>query len=133
MYLLDTCVLSEARRGSRPAVDWLGQVDEGALFLSVLTLGEISKGIEMRARTDRVAAESLRRWLHGLRTGYADRILPIDAEILLAWGALMARRPRPVADALIAATALIHRKTFVTRNQADFEDTGVDVVNPWAD
>lgn len=133
MYLLDTCVLSEARRGSRPAVAWLGQVDEGALFLSVITLGEISKGIEMRARTDRVAAESLRRWLHSLRTGYGDRILPIDAEVSLAWGALMARRPRPVADALIAATALIYRKALVTRNQADFEDAGLNVVNPWAD
>lgn len=133
MYLLDTCVLSEARRGSRPAVDWLGQIEEDALFLSVLTLGEINKGIEMRARTDRVAAESLRRWLHGLRTGYADRILPIDAEVSLAWGALMARRPRPVVDALIAATALVHRKTLVTRNQPNFEDTGVDILNPWAD
>ena len=132
MYLLDTCVLSEARRASPEAVRWLRDVDENGVFLSVITLGEIIRGVEMRARTDPVAANSLRVWLHNLQAGYADRILSVDADVALAWGRLMARRTRPVADALIAATALVHRKVLVTRNIADFSDTGVDVLDPWA-
>lgn len=132
MYLLDTCVLSEARRASPEAVSWLRGVDEDGVFLSVITLGEIIKGAEMRAKTDLAAANSLRLWLRGLQTGYADRILLVDGDVALAWGRLMARRTRPVADALIAATALVHRKVLVTRNVADFADSGVEVLDPWA-
>ncbi len=102
------------------------------MFLSVITLGEVMKGIELRARTDRVAANSLRLWLHGLHSAYGDRILPIDGEVALAWGRIMAQRVRPVADALIAATAMVNRKVLVTRNIADFVDTGVEIIDPWA-
>ena len=131
-YLLDTCVLSEARRRSPPATAWLQAVDPLALFISVITIGEVAKGAAVRERTDPVAAASLGRWLDGLRQSYADRILPIDDAVATAWGHLMARRTLPVADGLIAATARVHNLTLVTRNVADFADTGVDVANPWA-
>lgn len=131
-YLLDTNVLSEARRHAPRAVAWLRAVDPAALFLSVISVGEITKGITVRERTDPVAAASLSRWLDGLRQLYADRILPIDDRIATACGQLMARRSFPVPDGLIAATARVHGLTLVTRNIADFADSGVDVVNPWA-
>jgi hypothetical protein len=131
-YLIDTCVLSEARRRSVPATAWLRAVDPAELFLSVITIGEIAKDIAVRERTDPLAAATLGRWLNGLRRGYADRILSIDDAVATAWGLLMARRTFPVPDGLIAATARVHNLTVVTRNVADFADTGVDVINPWA-
>ena len=131
-FLIDTNVLSEARRHSPPAVAWLRAVDPAELFLSVVTIGEVAKGIAVRERTDPVAAAALGQWLTGLRHAYADRILPIDDSVATAWGQLMARRTLPVPDGLIAATARVHNLRVVTRNVADFADTGVDVVNPWA-
>lgn len=131
-YLLDTNVLSEARRQTPQAVVWLRAVDPAALFVSVISVGEITRGITIRERIDPVAAASLSRWLDGLRQLYADRVLPIDDRIATAWGHLMARRSFPVSDGLIAATARVHSLTLVTRNISDFADTGVDVVNPWA-
>ncbi len=131
MYLVDTNVLSEARRGTTVARDWLRSVDPETIYLSVITLGEIMKGIELRQRTDPRAAGSLRQWLEQLRQGHADRILPVGDEVALEWGRLAAERPRAMADALIAATAIVHRKTIVTRNTADFEGTRVPVINPW--
>ena len=131
MYLVDTNVLSEARRGTTAARDWLRSVDPETIYLSVITLGEIMKGIELRQRTDPRAASSLRQWLEQLRQGHADRILPVGDEVALEWGRLAAERPRAMADALIAATAIVHRKTIVTRNTADFEETHVPVINPW--
>ena len=131
-YLIDTNGLSEARRRSAPATAWLRAVDPAVLFLSVITIGEVAKGIAVRERTDPVAAVTLGRWLNGLRHDYSDRILPIDDAVATAWGQLMARRTFPVPDGLIAATARVHNLTLVTRNVADFADTGVDVVNPWA-
>jgi predicted nucleic acid-binding protein len=131
MYLVDTNVLSEARRGTTAARDWLRSVDPEAIYLSVITLGEIMKGIELRQRTDPRAAGSLRQWLDQLRQGHADRILPVGDEVAIEWGRLAAERPRAMADALIAATAIVHRKTIVTRNSADFEETRVPVINPW--
>jgi predicted nucleic acid-binding protein len=124
-YLVDTNVLSEARRRSVQATAWLRAVDPATLFLSVITVGEIAKGVAVRERTDPVAAAALGRWLNGLRQLYVDRILA-------AWGHLMARRSFAVPDGLIAATARVHNLTLVTRNVVDFADTGVDVVNPWA-
>ena len=131
-YLLDTCVLSEARRRSAPAVAWLQAADPVTLFLSVITVGEIAKGIVVRERTDPLAAVSLGRGLDGIRNIYTDRVLPIDDAVATAWGHLMARRILPVPDGLIAATARVHNLTLVTRNVAGCADTGVDVVNPWA-
>ncbi len=131
-YLVDTCVVSEARRRSTAALAWLNAVDPAALFLSVITIGEIAKGIAARERTDPIAAAALGRWLDGLRNAYARNVLAIDDAVAITWGHMMAQRTLPVSDGLIAATARVHNLTLVTRNVADFAQTGVDVVNPWA-
>ena len=131
MYLVDTNVLSEARRGSNEARIWLRSVDPTTIYLSVITLGEIMKGIAIKLRTDRRAAAALTAWLERLRLDHSDRILPISDRIALEWGRLAAERSRGMADALIAATAVIHAKIIVTRNAPDFSETGVPVVNPW--
>jgi hypothetical protein len=101
------------------------------LFISVITLGEIMKGVALKQCTDARAASVLQKWLEQLRLDHADRILPVTDRIALEWGRLAAIRPRSIADGLIAATALVHGKVVVTRNSVDFEDTGVEVINPW--
>jgi predicted nucleic acid-binding protein len=131
MYLIDTCVVSEARRRAPAAVAWLRAAQSETLFLSVITVGEIMKGIMVKVRTDPPQAAAMLRWLDELRLVYASRILPIDDAVATGWGRLMAQRSRPMADALIAATARVHNKVVVTRNVADFADTGVDVIDPW--
>ena len=120
MYLVDTNVLSEARRGSNEARIWLRSVDPTTIYLSVITLGEIMKGIAIKLRTDRRAAAALTAWLERLRLDHSDRILPISDRIALEWGRLAAERSRGMADALIAATAVIHAKIIVTRNAPVF-------------
>ncbi len=131
MYLIDTCVLSEARRRTPQAVNWLRSANPNAIYLSVITIGEIMKGIAMKARTDPAAAAVLNRWLDELRLRYPARLLPIDDAAATNWGRLMAQRSRPMADALIAATARVNNKVLVTRNVADFADMGLDLINPW--
>ena len=131
MYLVDTNVVSEARRGSREAWLWFRSVDPNSIFLSVITLGEIMRGIALKRRTDTRAAASLTVWLEQLRHDHASRILPISDRIALEWGRLAAERSRAMADALIAATAAIHGKIIVTRNVADFAATGIPLINPW--
>lgn len=136
-YLLDTCVLSEIRKhDATPAViDWIRQTDESRLYLSVLTLGEIRKGIAKLAESPR--KHVLRDWLEqNLRQRFSARILPVDEEVALEWGtlqgdALRRGQPAPVVDSLLAATALRHHLIMVTRNVADFERFPVRVVNPW--
>jgi hypothetical protein len=133
-FLLDTNVISETRR-KRPdprALSWLRRADPAALHISVLTLGEISKGVAKHSRHDKAQAAALRRWLDAIRMVHAERIVPIDAEIAETWGRLAAKRPLPVVDGLLAATALVRGMTLVTRNIADVADTGVTVVDPWS-
>jgi len=131
-YLIDTCVASDARRRDPVARDWLLSVDADDAFLSVMTLGEIEKGIALISRRDVAAGRSLAAWLNGLRVHYDGRILAIDDDVAVIWGRLAADRSRPTADALIAATAIAHGLSVVTRNVADFADTGVHITNPWA-
>jgi predicted nucleic acid-binding protein len=131
-YLVDTNVVSEARRGADPALHWLRSVDPHEVWLSVVTLAEIARGIELKRRKEAAAAEHLARWLERLRREHAARILPIDDEIALEWGRLAAERPRGAADAAIAATARVRGLTLVTRNVRDFEDAGVSLLDPWA-
>ena len=132
-YLLDTNVVSETRRRvpNETVIAWFRRADPSALFLSVLTLGEIAKGAELLARRDAQAGTILNRWLEGLRNNYADRIIGIDAEIAQAWGRMAAARPIPVIDSLLAATASVQGMTFVTRNERDAAATGIAVLNPW--
>jgi len=131
MFLLDTNVVSEARRRTPAAVDWLRSADPAKLYLSVITLGEIARGVAMKEREDRPAAGHLTVWLETLRRDFADRILPVTDAIALEWGRIAALRPRGDADGLIAATAIVHNLVLVTRNEADFADTRAAIINPW--
>jgi hypothetical protein len=131
MYLVDTNVLSEARRGMGVARTWLRSVDPTTVFLSVITIGEIMKRIALKQRDDPTQAAMLMVWLEQLRQEHASRILPVNDRVALEWGRLAAMRPRGMADGLIAATALVHGKIIVTRNVADFSDAGSAVINPW--
>lgn len=138
-YLIDTNVLSELRRKQPDThvVAWFAQRAAQSLFLSVLTLGEIRKGIE---RLDDTQADAARRlslgdWLEQeLPTFFLGRLLSVDAGVADRWGHLqaLAGRPLPAIDSLLAATALHHNLTLVTRNVKDFADMGVDLINPWS-
>ena len=132
-YLLDTCILSELRkRDCNPGVAiWVFGLLPAEAFLSVLTLGEIRRGVELRRAKDAMAARPLERWLAGLETHYAERILPITSAIADRWGRLSVNPPLPVSDGLIAATGLEHHLTVVTRNEADFRRSGVNTLNPF--
>lgn len=131
MFLLDTNVVSDAHKGVMEPARWLARADPQAVFLSVVTIGEIERGIELLRQNKNSKATSLQDWLAGLRRDCAERILPVTEEIAIVWGRLMAGRNRGDADALIAATAIVHGLTVATRNVTDFADTGASVVNPW--
>lgn len=132
MYLVDTNIVSEARRGTTQAVTWLRAADPQTIHLSTLTLGEIMRGIALKQRSDPTAAGHLAEWLRKLRRQHADRILPVTDQISVEWGRIAAIRPRGDIDGLIAATAIVHDLVVVTRNVDDFTDTGADVINPWS-
>lgn len=134
-FLIDTNVISELRRGRRAdarVITWFSALDPRAIYLSVVTVGEIRKGIErIRHRGDHVAARSLDDWLSKLVDTYGTRILPIDQVIAERWGRLNVPDPVSVLDGLLAATALVHGLTVATRNLADFEPTGAACLNPF--
>ncbi len=132
-YLLDTNVISETRktRADGGVVAFLSAAQAAGLFLSVLTLGELRKGVAARRRTDAFAADRIRAWVDGIETTFADRVLPIDAATARLWGEFSAQRSLPVIDTLIAATAISRGLTLVTRNTRDVESTGVPLINPW--
>jgi toxin FitB len=130
-FLLDTSVISEIRRGRDPHVQaWTGGVEDVDLYLSVLTLGEIRKGIERLLDRDNAQAQVFADWL-GELPKRRDRILEIDARIAGEWGRLNAVAPRNTVDSLIAATARVHDLTVVTRNTTDFDGCNVQLLNPW--
>lgn len=135
-YLLDTCVLSEFRKKvPEPKVlKWVDARDEDALFLSAVTVGEIEKGICRMAPSKR--RRSLTIWLEDVIYRYDNRILPLDTDTLREWGKMSAKleekgRVLPAADSLIAATARFHDLVLVTRNEKDFIDTNITVLNIW--
>lgn len=101
------------------------------VHLSVLTLGEIMRGIALKQKNDPKSAAHLAEWLVKLRHDHAKRILLISDQIAVEWGLIAAIRPRVDIDGLVAATAIVHDLIVVTRNVADFEDTGAIIVNPW--
>jgi predicted nucleic acid-binding protein len=133
-YLLDTNILSETIRKNpnRSVITWLDQLPGEALFISVLTLGEIRRGIE--ALSDKRRRETLRLWLeHDLPEWFEGRVLPVDLAVADRWGRLLAEagRPVPTIDSLLAATALHHALRLVTRNERDFDYHGLEVINPF--
>jgi predicted nucleic acid-binding protein len=132
-YLLDTNVVSETRktRADSGVTAFLAAAEATGLYLSVLTLGELRKGVAMKRRNDPAAADRLAAWVDDIETLFADRLLPVDASVARRWGEMSATGPFPVIDALIAATALLHGLTLVTRNTRDVAATGVLLLDPW--
>lgn len=125
-------MVSEIRRGrDRNVAAWASEVADAALYLSVLTLGEVRKGIERLRDRDPDQAEVFAAWLAQLREHFGDRILPIDDRVADAWGHLNAPFERKTVDSLIAATARVHGLVVVTRNTGDFDGCDVPVLDPW--
>jgi len=133
-YLVDTNVISEVRKGPRcdkAVAAWWTTVAPQAIFLSVLTIGEIRKRVENIRRRDPRTASTLETWLLQIINHYRDQILPIELDIVEEWGWMSVPNPLPVIDGLIAATAKVRGLTLATRNTADMERAGVSLLNPW--
>jgi len=135
MFLLDTVVLSELRKPppqrNRNLVQWMGEVPSSDLFISVVTIGEIERGIERQRGLNPSFAEKIASWLDLILRAYEDRILPIDVAVARRWGRLSQRIGNKGLDLAVAATALEHGLTVVTRNVSDFEPTSVSILNPF--
>jgi toxin FitB len=133
-FLLDTNVIAEIRKGSRANAhvrSWFATLDPDAILLSVVTIGEIRKGIENVRRRDAAAARALERWLRRVLRDHRDRILAVDLPVAEEWGRLNVPDPVPVIDGLLAATAKVHGLTLATRNVKDVARSGAEVVNPF--
>ena len=137
MFLIDTNVISEIRKGKRTnrgvrAFFTQAEVDASPLYLSVVTVAELRRGVDLiRHRGDHPQASALEAWMATILSGYASNILPVDIETAQMWGHLRVPDPAHALDHLIAATALINDLTVVTRNVADFAPAGVRVLDPW--
>lgn len=137
MFILDTNVISELRKAGDGKADaevmhWLSSVNSRQLYLSVITLLELERGILRIERRDEAQGLMLRRWLDGhVLPCFSDRILPVDTAVVRQCARLHIPDPKPEGDTLIAATALVHGFTVVTRNIKDFHTTGVSLINPW--
>lgn len=133
-FLIDTNIISEVRKGRRcdaRVAAWYASIDDGDLYLSVLVLGEIGKGIALARPRDPAKADALEVWLDAVATAFGDRILPIDRAVADRWGRMSGHRTVSTVDGLLAATAKVHGLTLVTRNVADVADLGVEVLNPF--
>jgi predicted nucleic acid-binding protein len=133
-YLIDTNIISEIRRAERcdgHVSSWFASIADEDIYLSVLVLGEIRKGIERARHSDAPRARALEEWLSALKRSYGERILPIDQVIADEWGSMSAIRAGPTVDALLAATAKVHRLTLATRNVANVAGLGAAIFNPF--
>jgi len=133
-YLLDTNVISEMRKRDRcnPGIPaWLDGVEVEDLFVSVLTIGELRKGVDSLARRDAKAAAKLNHWLGQVIDAFDDRVLAVDTRVAEEWGRMNVSTTLPTVDSLLAATAKTHRLTLVTRNTKDVARTGISVLNPF--
>jgi hypothetical protein len=134
-FLLDTNVVSELRKGvraDRNVVTWFESLNADDLYLSVLVVGEIRRGIERIRRRDPKSVQALDRWLSALSAGFEDRILPVDRPVAEEWGRMNVPDPLPVLDALLAATAKVHDLVLATRNVKVVSSTGVRTLNPFS-
>ena len=137
MFVLDTNVVSELRKvrvgkGADAVSKWAQRVDGASFHISAITIMELEQGILLLLRRDPAQAELLRDWLEAhVLTAFAPRILPVDTAIARRCASLHVPNPRAERDALIAATALVHGMTVVTRDERDFVGTGVTILNPW--
>jgi predicted nucleic acid-binding protein len=134
-FLLDTNILSELRKEDRCDVgvrQWFEEAAAEELFVSVLVLGEIRRGIERIQLRDQPQARALEKWLRWISTEFADRLLPVDEKVADQWGRLGVQNPVPVLDAILAATALAHDLVMVSRDEDDFRNTGVRLINPFS-
>ena len=134
-FLIDTNIISEVRKGVRchPGVaTWYASIADNELYLSVLVLGEIRKGMELVRARDPMKADALEAWLSAIHSGFGERILPVNSAVSDLWGRMRALRPLSTIDGLLAATAKVHGLTLVTRNEADVVGFGVDVLNPFS-
>ena len=134
-FLLDTNVLSELRKGRRCDAgvrQWLEETAEEKLFISVLVLGEIRQGIERIRLRDPAQAQALEKWLLWIATEIQDRLLPVDGPVADQWGRLGLLQPVPILDAYLAATALVHGLTVISRDEKGFRNTGAPVLNPFS-
>ena len=137
MYLLDTNVVSELRKlragkGELRVEHWIRRVPSEAMYVSVVTIEELEIGVLRMERRDSLQGALLRTWLNrGVVSTFAGRILAIDIAVAQRSARLQVPDPRPIRDTFLAATALVHGMTVVTRNVGDFESTGVAVLNPW--
>ena len=133
-YLIDTNIISEVRKGAKCNANvaaWYASIDDAEIYLSVLVLGEIRKGVERARLKDPTQARSLENWLAAVAKAFAERILPIDKYVADEWGRMGSNRPVPTIDGLLAATAKAHAMTLVSRNVADVADLGANVLNPF--
>jgi len=135
MWLLDTMVISELRKSNpdQNVVNWLSSTPEKSLFLSVVTISEIQRGIALQRRRDAPFAERLQCWLIDMMRNYGDRVLTVTPEVACRWGELTAIAGHDGADVMIAATALQHGLSVVTRNERHFRQFSVQVFNPYND
>jgi len=133
-YLVDTNVISELRKGKRcdrNVTAWFERVDDDEIFLSVLTIGELRRGIERIRKRDQKSAAALNGWLRNVVDSFHDRILPVDRAVAEEWGRLNVPDPLPVIDGLLAATAKVHGLSVVTRNTKDISRSSVSCLNPF--
>ena len=136
-YLLDTCVISEVikRKPYSNVIKWIKQEEESNFFISVLTIGELHKGIEKLDKSKR--KEELHNWVENdLKERFCNRIIDIDMQVAMMWGKIQgmtdrAGKPMPAIDSLIAATGITHHLTVVTRNTSDMKESGAVLLNPW--
>jgi toxin FitB len=133
-YLVDTNVISEIGKGERCNANvaaWYASIESTEIYLSVLVLGEIRKGVERARGSSRERAGKLEAWLLMVREAFAARILVVNEAVSDEWGRMSAKRPLPGADGLLAATAKVHGLTLVTRNIKDVADLGADLLDPF--
>ena len=137
-YLLDTCLLSELAKPkpNEKVVDWVLGENETSFYVSVLTFGELHKGVEKLPESKK--KEELRNWIENeLKNRFRNRIIGIDMRVSILWGKIQSLaekkgKPMPAIDSLIAATGIAHDLTVVTRNATDMEQSGVNLLNPWS-